>query len=273
MSLTGWTLPQTPSGKASILPAPPWHYSGEVIAVDYCAHPDAVSRFVPPGFEPVGDGSCSFVFCDWSSAADNDPRIKGDPARGQYKEAYLVIHGTFADKRAGRVPFIYVDSELSMVRGLIQGFPKKLGSIHMTRPVELGRGGARKALGERFRGHVSAHGRRAVDLTVTIDEAREKTYPKGVAAPLVHTRLWPSIDRTEPAVHELQRGTIEGFQLGTVWHGSVELEIGNPEHDEINDLAPIAVGDGWVMSMAFSVTGGSVEQIGGTTESDAESQP
>lgn len=273
MTLLGWTLPQSPTGHSAMLPAPPWHYSGEIIAVDYTADATKVAGYVPDGFVPAGDGACSFVFCDWSSAADNDPRILADPSKGQYKEAYLVIHGTYADKRAGRVPFIYVDSELSMVRGLIQGFPKKLGSIHMTRPVELGRGGAKKAPGERFRGHVSAHGRRAVDLTVTIDEAREKTYPKGVAAPLVHTRLWPSIDCAEPAVHELQRGTIEGFQLGTVWHGSASLEIGSPEHDEIDDLAPIAVGDGWVMSMAFSVTGGSVEPIGGTTRADAESQP
>jgi acetoacetate decarboxylase len=269
MTLTGWTLPQSPTGRSAMLPAPPWHYSGEVIAVDYRAEPDAVARYAPPGFEPAGDGSCSFVFCDWASAADDDPRIKDDPSKGQYKEAYLVMHGTFGDKRAGRVPFIYVDSELSLVRGLIQGFPKKLGSIHMTRPVEVGRGGAHKRPGERFRAHVSAHGRRAVDLTVTIDEAREKTYPKGVAAPLVHTRLWPAIDRTEPAVHELSRGTIEGFELGTVWHGSAELEIGRTEHDEIADLAPVEVGDGWVMAMAFSVTGGTTEPLPGAATSPA----
>lgn len=261
MTLTGWTLPQSPTGDSSMLPAPPWHYSGEVIAVDYQADPDTVAGYVPDGFTPTGDGSCSFVFCDWASAADNDPRIKADPSKGQYKEAYLVIHGTWADKRAGRVPFIYVDSELSIVRGLIQGFPKKLGDIHMTRPVELGRGGAKKAPGEVFRAHVSAHGRRAVDLTITIDEAREKTYPKGVAAPLVHTRLWPALEGETPAVHEISRGTIEGFEVGTVWHGTAELEIGTPEHDEIHDLAPVTIGDGWVMSMAFSVTGGTSEPI------------
>jgi acetoacetate decarboxylase len=260
--LTGWTLPQSPSGTASLLPAPPWHYSGEVIAVDYTADPGRVAELVPPGFEPAGDGSCSFVFCDWSSAADRDPRIKDDPAKGQYREAYLVLHGSFGAKRAGRVPFIWVDSDLSLVRGLIQGFPKKLGEIHMTRPVELGRGGARKAPGERFRAHVSAMGRRLVDLTVTIDEPRDTTYPRGVAAPLVHTRLWPSIDRDEPAVHELARGTIQGFEVGTVWHGAAELEIGASEHEEIDRLAPVSTGDGWVLSMAFSVTGGTVEPLG-----------
>jgi acetoacetate decarboxylase len=263
MTLVGWTLPQSATGRASLLPPPPWHYSGEVIAVDFTAAPDRVAELVPPGFEPAGDGSCSFVFCDWSSAADHDPRIKADPAKGQYKEAYVVLHGTYDGRRAGRVPYIWVDSDLSLVRGLIQGFPKKFGDIAMTRPVELGRGGARKQEGEAFVGHVSALGRRLVTLEVTLDEVREKTYPKGVAAPLVHTRLWPSVDRDEPAVHELSRGTITDFAVGTVWHGAARLEVGQSEHEELHLLAPTAVGDGWVLSMAFSVTGGSATPLGG----------
>ena len=263
MTLTGWTLPQSPTGRSSILPPPPWHYSGEVIAVDFTADPRVVDSLVPHGFTTAGDGSCSFVFCDWCSAADLDQRIQADPARGQYREAYLVIHGTYAGKRAGRVPYIWVDSDLSLVRGLIQGFPKKLGELHMTRPVELGRGGVRKEPGGRFAAHASALGRRLVTLAVTIDQTREKAYPKGVAAALVHTRLWPAIDRPDPAVHEISRGTITDFQVGTVWHGRSELAFGESEFEEIAELAPTAVGDGWVLSMAFSVTGGTAAPIEG----------
>ena len=265
MTLIGWTLPQSATGQASMLPAPPWHYSGEVIAVDFLADPERVAELVPPGFEPAGDGSCSFVFCDWSSAADGNERIKDDPAVGQYKEAYVVIHGSFEGKRAGRVPYIWVDSDLSLVRGLIQGFPKKLGEIHMTRPVDVGRGGARKAAGEHFAAHVSARGRRLVTARVTLDEVREKTYPKGVAAPLVHTRLFPSLDGEAPAVYELSRGTIQEFEVGVVWHGSATLEMGWSEHEEIDALGPLVVGDGWVMSMAFSVVGGSVIALDGAS--------
>jgi acetoacetate decarboxylase len=256
MTLTGWSLPQSATGRAALLPAPPWHYSGEIIAVDFSANPARTAELAPPGFTAAEDGACSFVFCDWSSAADADPRIKDDPARGQYKEAYLVVHGTFDGKRAGRVPYIWVDSDLSLVRGLIQGFPKKFGTIAMTRPVEVGRGGARKAEGERFAAHVSALGHRLVSLAVTLDEVREKTYPQGVAAPFVHTRLFPALDGEAPAVYELSRNSVTDFELGTVWHGAAELTIGTSEHEEIDALAPTAVGDGWVMSMAFSVTGG-----------------
>jgi acetoacetate decarboxylase len=258
MTLEGWTLPQSDTGRSAILTPPPWHYSGEIISVDFTAAPDVVAALMPPGIEPAGDGSASFVFADWCSASDADPRIRDDPARGQYKEAYVVLYGTADGKPAGRVPFIWVDSDLSLVRGLIQGFPKKLGDIAMTRPVEIGAGGVLKQVGSRFAAHVSSLGRRLATAAVALDEQHEKLYPKGIATPLVHTRLWPSVDGDAPAVHELSRGTIKGFQLGTVYSGEATLELGASDFEELDRLAPTSVGRGYVHSAAFSVTGGSV---------------
>ena len=71
-----------PTGKSSLLPPPPWHYSGEIISADFTADPDRVAELLPPGMTPMGDGSGSFVFADWCSAADRDPRIRDDPAMG-----------------------------------------------------------------------------------------------------------------------------------------------------------------------------------------------
>jgi acetoacetate decarboxylase len=255
MTLQGWTLPQSDTGRASILTPPPWHYSGEIIAVDFRADPGVVAALLPPEIEPAGDGSCTFVFADWCSASDTDARVRDDPARGQYKEAYVVCYGTVAGKPVGRVPFIWVDNDLSLVRGLIQGFPKKLGQIAMTRPVEIGRGGVRKALGGRFAAHVSSLGRRLATAAITLDEEHDKLFPRGIATPLVHTRLWPAVDGDEPAVHELSRGTIQGFELGTVFSGSAVLELGGSEFEELDRLVPTEVGRGYVHSAAFSVVG------------------
>jgi len=259
--LHGWTLPQSDTGRSSILTPPPWHYSGEIISVDFTAPPDVVAALLPPGIEPAGDGSASFVFADWSSASDADPRIRDDPGRGQYKEAYAVLYGTYDGKPVGRVPFIWVDNDLSLVRGLIQGFPKKLGQIAMTRPVELGEGGVRKDVGSRFSAHVSSLGRRLATLSVDLTEEHEKLYPKGIATPLLHTRLWPSIEGDAPAVLELSRGTITGFKLGTVYSGPASLELGASDFEELDRLAPTSVGTGYVHAAAFSVTGGTAIPI------------
>ncbi|MBS35425.1 MAG: acetoacetate decarboxylase [Thiotrichales bacterium] len=261
MSLTGWTLPQTPSGKSSLLPPPPWHYSGEIISADFKAEPTVVESLLPPGMTPMGDGGGSFVFADWCSAADHDERIRDDPAVGQYREAYCVLYGLYEDKKVSRIPFIWVDSELSLIRGHVQGFPKKLGDIHMTRPVELGVGGVKKDLGSTFNAHVSSLGRRLVTLGVTLDETLEKFYPSSVARPPLHTRLFPSINQGQPAVHEFQRAKIADFQLGTVFAGSATVEFGHSEFNEIDQLGPVEIGRGYVHSMAFSVVGGSVSPI------------
>jgi acetoacetate decarboxylase len=256
VSLAGWTLPQSDTGRAAILTPPPWHYSGEIISVDFVADEGRVAPLLPPGMEPAGDGSCSFVFADWCSASDHDERVRDDPARGQYKEAYVILYGTFEGKPVGRVAYIWVDSDLSLVRGLIQGFPKKMGTIAMTRPVELGQGGVRKEPGSRFSAHVSSLGRRLCTLSVTLDDQRDKPFPRGIATPLLHTRLWPSIDGEEPAVHELSRVTIKGFECGQIFSGPATLELGASEFEELEALAPVSIEGGSVHSLAFSVTGG-----------------
>jgi acetoacetate decarboxylase len=260
MSLQGWTLPQSATGRSAIVAPPPWHYSGEIIALDFHAPPEAVAALLPQGLSPTPDGAASVVFADWCSSSDHDERVLADPAVGQYREAYVVLHAVRGDKKVGRVPFIWVDSELSLLRGQIQGFPKKLGQIAMTRPVALGRGGVRKEEGSMFAAHASSHGRRVLSVGVRLETKTERL-PKAATLPLVHTRLFPSIDRPEPAVHELQLGTIANFECGTIYTGSAKLELGATEYEELEPLGPVRVGAGYVFSMAFSVLGGKVEPL------------
>lgn len=259
MTLQGWTLPLSATGRSSIVAPPPWHYSGEIIAVDFKAPVDAVAALLPDGMQPAPDGAASVVFADWCSSSDHDERVLADPAIGQYREAYLVLHAVRGDKKVGRVPFIWVDSELSLLRGQIQGFPKKLGQIAMTRPVALGKGGVRKQAGARFAAHATSHGRRVLTASVALETTSDKL-PRAATLPLVHTRIFPSIDKPEPAVHELQFGAIEGFECGPIHTGPGKLELGATEYEELSALGPVSVGAGYVFTMAFSVVGGRVEK-------------
>jgi acetoacetate decarboxylase len=260
MKLQGWTLPQSASGRSSIVAPPPWHYSGEIIAVDFTAPSEAIAALLPEGLQPTPEGSASVVFADWSSASDHDERVLADPAIGQYHEAYVVLHALRGDKRIGRVPFIWVDSELSLLRGQIQGFPKKLGQIAMTKAVTLGRGGVRKDKGSTFAAHATSHGRRVLNAAVHIDATSERL-PRAATLPLMHTRLFPAIDRAEPAVHEHAFGTIANFECGTIFTGPATLSLGATEYEELSPLGPVTVGAGYVFTMAFSVLGGKVEPL------------
>ena len=271
--LTGWSLPLTRSGQSALVAPPPWHYSGEIICVDYTVDPDHAASFLPPEVKPDASGAASFVAADWSSASDADPRVAADPARGQHREVYLAVYGRFQGRTIARVAAIWVDNDLSLVRGLIQGFPKKLGMIAMTRPVELGRGGSRKVAGSRFSAHVSALGQRLAQATVVLDAEEPGARPRGVSTPLLHTRHWPAIDDDRPAVHELTRGMITDFQLGKVFTGSAELRLFPSDYDELELLMPRAVGRGAVFSLAFSVLGGTKVTAGDVRASVVAGQP
>jgi hypothetical protein len=44
--------------------------------------------------------------------------------------------------------------------------------------------------------------------------------------------------------------------------GGATLDIGSTEYEELEPLKPVSVGNGYVFSLAFSVTGGKVEPVG-----------
>lgn len=260
--LQGWSLPQSSSGAASLVPPPPWHFAGDIISVEFAADPKRVAALLPHWLEPSDDGSCTFVFCDWCSAADNDPRLAADPARGQYKEAYLVVDARHEGHRVARIPFIWVDSDLSLLRGLIQGFPKKLGQIAMSRATGLGRAGARREPGGVFAAHVSMLGRRLATASVAITTVHDDTArPSGVTKPLLHTRMLPSLAGERPTVYERARAQIVDFSLGQTFSGDAALEFGASEYEELDLLGPTEVRRGWVSSVAYSVVGGSEDPL------------
>ena len=52
MSLKGFMFPRTRGGRASLLPPVPWHYSGQMLTLEYRSDPEAVAELLPPGLEP-----------------------------------------------------------------------------------------------------------------------------------------------------------------------------------------------------------------------------
>ena len=257
--LDGWSLPLSPRGRAALVPRPPWHFSGDAIGIDFRADPDAAAAVLPRQLEPVGDGSASFVFCDWSSSAEEDPRIGGDPARGQYREAYVAVHARLDGRSAARVPYIWVDNDLSFARGHIQGFPKKFGTVSITRAVSIGRGGPRVEPGSRFVGHASSLGRQLARGSVSLQGPADPDFvPAALRSPVWHTRLVPDLAGGEPLVHDLARNVVTDFAVADVWTGRGELEFYESEFEELAPLRPVEILGAFRCSVAFTVLGAEV---------------
>ena len=114
--------------------------------------------------------------------------------RAQYKEAFVVVRCRYDDQLYSRCLFIWVDKDFALVRGHLQGYPKKLGSIHQTRPVTAGRAGPRLEAGGTFGMTLAANDRRLAQATVDTRGRRATTNGFVNAHAMLHHRWFPRIE-------------------------------------------------------------------------------
>ncbi|NVK41457.1 MAG: acetoacetate decarboxylase family protein [Oceanospirillaceae bacterium] len=254
--MKGWSLPFSPKGVASTLTPPPWHYSGDLLAIEFETTADTIASMLPCDLEATESTQCIAIFADWSSAADSDPRLIEDPRRGMYKEAFIVVPARYRGDTYGRVPYIWVDNEVAHARGHVQGFPKKLGEVFMSRPVAVGRGGPRREVGNTFVGTLSAMGRQLMRGRVDLSEETPiSELPPMLLAPQIHTRYLPSLDPESAPLHQHSINVLTDVAAGTALSGPAELEFFDSEHEELSDIGITKVGKGYFVSVAMTVTG------------------
>jgi hypothetical protein len=254
--LRGYSVPRSPEGRASLVPAPPWHYVGDLIVIEYWADPGAVEAVLPPGLEPHPDpGRCAALFADWQSCSDSREELD-DPLRSQYREFFVVANALLDGEPVTTCPYIWVDRDFALARGWMQGFPKKLGSIHMTRHFPLeSQAGPALAPGGRFAGTLAANDRRLAFGAVTL-ERESACGPTHNDPPLVNVRHFPRLQagrHDDPAVHELVRARSHDRALSPIWEGAAELELYAAPTEELAALAPVRTGRGFRMTFAYTV--------------------
>jgi len=228
-----------------------------LLVIEYWAHPAAVAAVLPPGLAPFAPdpGRAAALFVDWQSTAQERAELL-DPRRAQYRECFLVVAASLDGEAVTTCPYIWVDQDFALARGWIQGFPKKLGSIWMTRTFGLG-GPADPGLaaGSTFAGTLAAADRRLADATVTLEALSERG-PTHNEPPLVNVRHFPRLAagrHDEPAVHELVGARSRDRRISPVWEGSATLALHDAPGEEHAALAPVALGRGFRFSFAYTV--------------------
>ena len=255
--MSGFLFPRTPSGRSSLIPPPPWHYSGEMLTIEYRTDPERVAELLPEGAGPASEdpGAVALIWADWQSCGDDFEELL-DPVRSQYKECFAVVRCEWRGETWSRCVFIWVDKDFALVRGYHQGYPKKLGSIWMTRPITVGRAGPRLEPGGRFGATLAAGDRRLARATISLDEpAPGPGFVNGHA--MLHDRWWPTIESDGTgSMDELVTMRGHDGEVGDVWTGSAELEVLDSPSDELSLLTPEEVIGGYYHRVGVSWKGG-----------------
>jgi hypothetical protein len=155
-----------------------------------------------------------------------------------------------------RAAYIWVDKDFAMARGHIQGYPKKMSEIWMTRPVTIGKAGPRLEVGGRFGATLSTWGRRIAEARFTITGTAESAgFVNG--HPMLHSRQMPAIEMDgRDSLDELV--TMRGFdvELGPVYAGDAELVLHDTPTEELDRFGDIEIIGGYYRQVGNSMAGG-----------------
>jgi acetoacetate decarboxylase len=252
-SVRGFFPPKSSTGRSALVPPPPWYYSGDLLTIEYRTDPAKVEALLPEPLRPADEdpGAVAVIWADWQSCSQSRAELL-DPVRSQYKECFVVVRCSYRGRTYSRCVYIWVDRDFAIARGIHQGYPKKLGSIHVTRPHPYGPA-PRLAAGARFGATLAAADRRLAEAVVTLREPAESNgFVNG--HPMAHHRWLPSIELDGGlALDELVSSGAASFEGGTPWAGDAELRLFDAPTEELADLSvqePIGayfrqVGVGW----------------------------
>lgn len=253
-TLKGYTLPRTPKGTSSLAPAPPWHYVGNCLAVEYEADPEAARAFLPPPLE-LDSARCAAYFVEWQYASETGEEYL-DPIRSQYRETIFLLSARFEGEPCAYCPFIWVDQDVSMMRGFAQGWPKQIGSTWITRAYDLpSKAAPVVGPGGRFGASLAARDRRLAEAVVTLREQTD-ALPKPGFARAVNTRHFPELAagrHDTPAIYELVQLKSRDVSFSAIWKGEAELRFFDHPYLELHDLRPVSVLAGYRFSFALTV--------------------
>ncbi len=253
--LCGFTPPYSATGRSALVPAPPWHYAGEVLSLAFSVAPEMAQTFLPEGFGRA-TGTAYGHFCEWQATTDGSELL--DPVYAQYKEFFVLVEAEplQGGARALFSPLIWVDQDISMIRGLLQGWPKKLGQIWMTRSYDLDHpAAARREAGARVGVSLAVKDRRLAESVTTLngEEGRRLGF---IGLPTFGLVGAPSIigspSRGEP---RLVRATVSAKVMGRLFAGTAELRFLDSPRDELSLLAPLGPAEASLCAFALTVTG------------------
>jgi hypothetical protein len=249
-----FTPPFTLSGRSALVKAPPWHYAGWLLNVAF--HFDAASAraLVPPSAGQATGTGC-IHFADWQACTDGHELL--DPVLSQYRETIVVLEIERPDgTRCMYCPAIWVDQDISLLRGWLQGWPKKLGSTWLTRSLPIDHPAAAPLVrGTRLGASLTVKDRRLMEAQAML--TGEPGQKLGfLAAPTIGAVGWPDVRAGGQSPEPVLLRSSVGARMDGPWHGATaSLTLMPHPMEDIGLLAQVEAGAASAGWMGLTVLG------------------
>ncbi|KQW27367.1 acetoacetate decarboxylase family protein [Acidovorax sp. Root402] len=242
-----FTAPFTASGRAALVAAPPWHYAGWLLNVAFRYDGKEAGQLTPPVGKLSGRGTVHFA--DWQACTDGHELL--DPVIAQYRETIVVLEIERSDGTlCNYCPAIWVDQDISLVRGLLQGWPKKIGSTWLTRSLPLDHPAAAPLrVGSQLGASLAVKDRRLFEAEARL--TGEPGRPLGfLQYPTIGAVGWPDLRKPEQLPSPVLVVPEISARVGEGWHAATaSLRVFAHPGEEMDLLGNVQTEDasaGWI---------------------------
>ncbi len=260
----GFTRPFTPNGTASIMPALPWRFAGNLLLIHFRTDPKALADLIPEPLQPHANHDEAFL---WSPVLNCHPVEQSsahmDPARSFYNVAVIGIPARFNGENTMLSAFQWCDRDWLVLLSWFMGTCSKLAHIEQTGMHPLfGKVGSDQGggVGSTLNRTVSRNGDKIIKMSlkfereISIDDMQ--FYFRHL--PLTSMRHIPDCHvpaRGRPDLHDLTQMVMSDTAFGTPLSGSAHLEFGDSDNEDLLPLQPKEVLGGYWIPMAFNLDG------------------
>ncbi|AWR96941.1 acetoacetate decarboxylase [Acidianus sulfidivorans JP7] len=247
-----FTLPLTKSGRSQLVYPPPWHYAVTYISAHVKFDKDSTKELLPSFLTSDGEGW--IYIADFISTSDyNWDFMYLDPDLVQYMEGAIGLKVQFEGKNYLYFPFMWVDKDWALVRGLLDGYPKKFAKISMTKFHSLLPKYSKPEKDSIIGGYVVRYGGVIFRLQLQLKEKTE-LLPIRDFGPVLNIRKFPSRGEGEDEIYEVTSRIRDQSDYGEIWKGDAKIELGGYVNDEVNVLNIEEVRNGYFYTAYFRVS-------------------
>jgi len=246
-----FTLPITKSGLSQLVPPPPWIYAVEMISVRAYFNNEKLKDLIPPPLERTDGEGFIYIAKIFTIAGNRYDLLYEDPEQTKYMELGVFLKVKYGNNIYSYSPFMWVDKDMPLLRGILLGYPKKLAMISMSEFHKLLEGYEGPKEGVIMGGYAVRGGKEIVRIKVRL---KERSSDPIFFGPIVQFRRFPSVIEGED-VYELGQIVSSDFMIGEEWKGDGEVIINKTATDEMDLLEVVKVIGGYYASWKFKQHG------------------